>query len=342
VRVSGPAGPPSLLSASARSRTDRRQRLAAWGEAVVKRLRGLGLDVDGCDVDDSRAVFVPDGRLSLALDAGRVEVALELHRGDLVAPRARLEDAVRALELTAALEALPEQFTMGASSEARRDPAAQASSDGLRAMLDRADRLGCGLWLGWTLPREVAAAHAATLDEQLQDAVVALGEVLQLLSRAPEATPSTPRRGRRPQETRARKDDDREPDHRRAKARARERDREQEPESEVEPDAAAERDGAGPRLARPLNARPMLRAGRFRRPALGAEAGVEKGARVRVLEGAFRGKVGVVQALDGKGAARVMLGLLAVRIEVKDLATVSDGSARPRLASSHRRMPVRS
>ena len=324
-----------------RSRTDRRQRLAAWGEAVVKRLRGLGLDVDGCDVNESRAVFVPDGRLSLALDAGRVEVALELPRGDLVAPRARLEDAVRALELTAALEALPEQFTMGASAEARRDPAPQASSDGLRAMLDRADRLGCGLWLGWTLPREVAAAHAATLDEQLQDAVVALGEVLQLLSRAPEATPSTPRRGRRPEEARPRKDDDREPDHRRAKSRARERDRDHEHDAQVEPDAAAERDGA-PRLARPLHARPMLRAGRFRRPALGAEAGVEKGARVRVLEGAFRGKVGIVQALDGKGAARVMLGLLAVRIEVKDLATVSDGSARPRLASSHRRMPVRS
>ena len=317
---------------------------------MVKRLRGLGLDVEGCEVDHSRAVFVPDGRLSLALEAGRVEVALELPRGDLVAPRARLEDAVRALELTAALEALPEQFTIGAVSEARRDAAPEASSDGLRALLDRADRLGCGLWLGWTLPREVAAAHASTLDEQLQDAVVALGEVLQLLSRAPEATPSSPRRGRRPEPARGRKDDDREPDHRRAKVRARERDRDHslaplgragEPDAEVEPDAAAERDAGSPRLARSAHTRPMLRVGRFRRPTLGAD-GVEKGARVRVLEGAFRGKVGLVQALDGKGGARVMLGLLAVRIDVKDLATVSDGSARPRLASSHRRMPVRS
>jgi hypothetical protein len=65
--------------------------------------------------------------------------------------------------------------------------------------------------------------------------------------------------------------------------------------------------------------------------------GVEKGARVRVLEGPFAGKVGVVQDLDGKGGARVMLGLLAVRLAVKDLVTLLEGRARPLLSSSHRK-----
>jgi hypothetical protein len=318
---------------------------------VVKRLRALGLDVTGCEVEDARVTFVPDGRLALALDAGRLEVALELPQADLAGPRARLEDAVGALELTAALEGLPEQFTIGAVGEGRRDPAPQTSSDGLRALLDRAERLGCGLWLGWILPREVAAAHAATLDDQLQDAAVALGEVLLVLARPPEARPTVQRRARRDGD-RGRKDDDRERGPKRARAKTRERDRDQnggpqgdprkaEREPELEPETSAEREGSPARMPRPLHARPMLRAGRFRRPGAGPE-GVEKGARVRVLEGPFRGKTGVVQELDGNGGARVMLGLLAVRIEVKDLATASDGNGRPRLASSHRRMPVRS
>ena len=72
-------------------------------------------------------------------------------------------------------------------------------------------------------------------------------------------------------------------------------------------------------------------------------APVEKGTRVQVLAGPFRGKLGVVQELDGKGAARVMLGLLAARLEVKDLMAAAEGKERPALASSHRKpMGVRS
>ena len=72
-------------------------------------------------------------------------------------------------------------------------------------------------------------------------------------------------------------------------------------------------------------------------------APVDKGARVRVLEGPFAGKVGVVQELDGKGGARVMLGLLAVRLDVKDLVACAEGRERPLLSSSHRKpVPARS
>ncbi len=64
---------------------------------------------------------------------------------------------------------------------------------------------------------------------------------------------------------------------------------------------------------------------------------------MRVLEGPFSGKVGVIHELDGEGGARVMLGLLAVRLAVKDLAPCVEGRARPILSSSHRKpMPVRS
>ena len=51
----------------------------------------------------------------------------------------------------------------------------------------------------------------------------------------------------------------------------------------------------------------------------------EKGTRVQVLGGPFRGKMGVVQELDGKGAARVMLGLLATRVDVKELMAAAEG-----------------
>jgi ribosomal protein L24 len=64
---------------------------------------------------------------------------------------------------------------------------------------------------------------------------------------------------------------------------------------------------------------------------------------VQVLSGPFRGKVGVVQELDGRGAARVILGLLATRVDVKELIAAAEGKDRPALASSHRKpMGVRS
>jgi transcription antitermination factor NusG len=70
---------------------------------------------------------------------------------------------------------------------------------------------------------------------------------------------------------------------------------------------------------------------------------LEKGARVRVLEGPFAGRVGVVDEVDAKGSVRVMLGLLAVRLAVKNLAAFGEGRTRPVLSSSHRKpVPARS
>jgi hypothetical protein len=68
------------------------------------------------------------------------------------------------------------------------------------------------------------------------------------------------------------------------------------------------------------------------------KAAIERGSRVQVLDGPFLGKLGVVQELDGKGGARVMLGLLAAHLEVKDLAVAA--ARRPVLGSSHRRPTI--
>lgn len=83
---------------------------------------------------------------------------------------------------------------------------------------------------------------------------------------------------------------------------------------------------------------PKLSSGATRR--LRETAQIEKGSHVQVLHGPFAGKVGIVRELDGKGGARVLLGLLETRVDVADLEVDRDG--RPRLGTSHRRpMPIR-
>ena len=89
--MSRAAAPPiSLASVFARHpprKGEFRAWVRAWGERVVKRLRALGLEVDGCATEEERVVFVPDGRLSLVFCArSHVEVALQLPPRDLPGP----------------------------------------------------------------------------------------------------------------------------------------------------------------------------------------------------------------------------------------------------------------
>jgi transcription antitermination factor NusG len=69
-----------------------------------------------------------------------------------------------------------------------------------------------------------------------------------------------------------------------------------------------------------------------------AHSGIELGARVRVTDGPFSGKGGVVQELDAKGGARVKLGLLVVRFELEHLTPQAEARERPVLGTSHRKM----
>jgi hypothetical protein len=68
-----------------------------------------------------------------------------------------------------------------------------------------------------------------------------------------------------------------------------------------------------------------------------APKAIERGTHVRALAGPFAGQAGVVQELDGKGGARVLFGLLAARVELRDLAVKGKERGRPLLSSSHRK-----
>ncbi|MGZ3419902.1 MAG: KOW motif-containing protein [Polyangiales bacterium] len=72
------------------------------------------------------------------------------------------------------------------------------------------------------------------------------------------------------------------------------------------------------------------------------------GARVRVLAGPFEGKEAIIAELDGRGSARIRLGLLATRVFLRELDAVAETvipnapkrpkrASRPALGSSHRR-----
>jgi hypothetical protein len=304
--------------------------------------------------------------LALRLDSERVEVSIEVHAEAWVDTRnlrARLADPGRALELTAALEALPEQFSIGLAVDAERAQAQRATNDEVRALLDRVDAEKAPLWIGWSVPRDVVLTHTDLLDEQLEDAIVALGPLFKLVAWAPDndlvvlnrewdaarneraraheeaerdrAEWEARREGER--RTRAPRDDERAwRGARKASAPPSvDRDSEQTPPPPAVASGAS--DASQNPAAPPL--RPIARRA-ARVTEVDPSATVEKGARVQVLGGPFEGKVGVVQELDGKGGARVMLGLLAMRFEVKDLIVSAEGRDRPLLSSSHRRRPI--
>jgi hypothetical protein len=346
---------------------DLQRRMDAWAGGVVDRLADLGIDATILSTSQEREAPAPAVRLALrgasagatrlvlAMDGARVRAGLELPAVQARAARARLSDPARALELATALEALPEQFTMGASGDAASAEAPRATADDMRALLDRVERESATMWIGWSVPRELALEHAALLDEQLADSIVALAQIFALLGAdaADRAGPGGGRDarsggkgrrssgGHRGEASEPRREDEGRDRSRPARTRARGRDREREPEAEGEAEPEPVRDSPVPR--RVLDAKLPKRPGSRRRPWKGSPVVIERGARVHVLEGPFSGKVGVVHELDGKGGARVMLGLLAVRLEVGNLIPADEGRGRPRLSSSHRKpIPARS
>jgi hypothetical protein len=105
--------------------------------------------------------------------------------------------------------------------------------------------------------------------------------------------------------------------------------------------------------ARPPRTRLAQAARLFRRALPTARRGAKKrveltvGTRVRVLTGPFEGKEAVVAELDGRGGARIRLGLLATRVDVREVTATSEATIphknkarapkRGVLVSSHRR-----
>jgi hypothetical protein len=369
-------------TAAAHIRLSLWQRMVGWGRSVVRRLAALEIQAQLAPREESSGqsgrgtetqrlalqrgpeerMDPGEGRAQLALlvDAVQVEVALELPVSaslDLKNLRARLKDPERNLELCGALEALPEQFTAGLAAESG---AAASSLDGtaVLSLLDRSASTGRALRIGWTVPRVVAIVHSSLLDEQLEDAIVALATVYKLIAWAPDNDLLAGARvaiAARRERARSRADAEREhaswEERSRARRRARARSREDEAErpsvGKVETDGKRKREpvstSSPPRAPATKPGRPRLSvAARGPASEVDSRAPVERGARVRVLAGPFAGKVGIVQELDGKGRARVMLGLLATSLKVKDLVASDQRKGRPTLSSSHRKpLPAR-
>jgi hypothetical protein len=325
-------------------------------ERLLDRKRSLAAALED-PAPHQRHVF-----LALRVDAQKVEVSVELHPEawvDCRNLRAILGDPARTLGLTSALEALPDQFTIGLASDTERAPAAHATSDALRALGVRSEQEARSLWIGWTIPRDVAVTHAELLVDQLEDAIVALGPIEKIIAWAPDndlidlgseleaAKADRARIHEEAERERAQWQARRDRVGQEERARGRERSERvsgesdaagggaeevpsREPEREIEATSRARRAERKVPLPRILPRRPLV-------TEVDPTVPIEKGIRVQVLAGPFRGKVGVVQELDGKGAARVMLGLLATRVEVKDLMAAAEGKERPALASSHRK-----
>jgi len=332
-----------------------RRRMGRWARAVLGRLRKHGFEAAVRAKDRpgaQRVVFVTkgafglDGRAGLAfrIDPGGVEVGMDISPRSARSARAALADPARALELGTALGALPEQFEIVLVGDGVRLGAAGAKVDEVRALLSRADREERPLWIGWHVPRDVAVAHSALLDDQLEDAVVALAGIFLLLAGDGGGPRFGVRRrdGRRGRSASARRpDDERDGSEARAPAGSRRtRDAgidpaERDVEAEIERDATIQ----APRHPRSPDAGALLRASRRRNPKQRAASGrsIAPGSKVRVIDGPFAGKVGIVHEVDGKGGVRVMLGLLAVRVDLNNLASCGGERQRLRLSTSHRK-----
>ncbi|MCL2725766.1 MAG: hypothetical protein FWD69_15160 [Polyangiaceae bacterium] len=390
--------------AAAAQRRALRERIEAWARnLLVARLAQLGFAVEVVVPDEveqhlssrapraiaQRVILVRDAfarsevprtepefdplrshaYLALTIDSVHVEVSLEIcpeAEADVKNLRARLADPTELLELLTLFETLPVEFAIGVIGVPSFPRATAADGDELRALLDDSQRNGRPLWIGWSVKREIALAHAPVLDEQLADALVVLAHAYKLIAWAPDndliRAGRGPRRRARPRdEMRERVREERRASKRRSVRKGpvrvegtrREREDSRRPlllaeretvlsrrprSGEMHEDARAETGNARALPVRRPIMQTTLRA-RGARPAVSADSAVpiDKGTRVRVLRGPFANKIGVVEALDGKGRARVRLGLLAATLDRNDLVASTENS-RPLIRSSHRRL----
>ena len=340
--------------------------------------------------------------LALRLDSEKVEVSAQVHPDawvDFEAFRARLAEEQGAVAIVDAILALPEQFYFGISGR-EVQPVASISAESLSLIADRLRDEGAALWIGWSVPRELALEHAETLDEQLEDALVALAPVYQRLAWREDDDPAGLRetldrmRADVTQAAATRAEQDRKARVEKARVREEQTERSRERTKErvdydatrprptladlfkpgtpagsdkpalkppvaparsdrklPEPPAAMSHGKRPDRASKPRDAGRTRDAGKpapqhvVSRPrrapvaptAYVAGGSVEKGAEVRVLSGPFAGKIGVIGDVDGRGGARVLLGLLSTRLLVEQLEAVIEAKDRPSLQSSHRR-----
>ena len=200
-----------------------RERIEGWARLLTPRLAALGLAVEVVVPDEveqhlssgapraiaQRVLFVRDAYarsfvprtepeldplrshtyLALTIDSVHVAVSLEVcpeAEADVKNARARIADPTALLELTSLLESMPEEFAIGVIGVPSFPRAQSALADDIRALLDDSQRNRRPLWMGWSVKREIALAHADEIDELLADALVALAHVYKLLAWAPD------------------------------------------------------------------------------------------------------------------------------------------------------------
>ncbi len=309
-----------------------------WAEETTQTLRQAGLDVEN-------GVFLPDAdggvsvhfhrsavertalenferdrglagsgraRLGLILRTDMVVVGLELPEtaeGDRAYVDGWLKGDANALEtLSAQMASLPDEFVLVGDDPT---PCTRVSTDVLRATL--ADWIaGSSAWaLAWQLSREDALSHCDILGEQLKDAMVMLAGLFKRMTWSRQSNPRSSTHHQSPA------------------SRTWQKSRSPIVESLMKgaqrPRAMLSHRGFGPADSGP-------------EPEKARYGGFEQGQRVRATEGAFRGRVGVIMDFDGRGAARVLFGLLSTKVGVKQLEVLTDERERKTLQSSHTRL----
>ncbi len=248
--------------------------------------------------------------------------------------RQKLYDPSGALEISTILEGLPSSFRLGVHDEVE-ELASASSPDALRTTAQEAFERGLALELAWYSASEppvdptVAGAEAAAV----ADALVALATVGELFAWSDDnayVNPHVPAQGNEPSKRVV------------AEKRAREpvrRESWQESEAPAPELSPAEPPALPARAPVPFPRTP-LRSSSSSSTAAEAPHELVAGVRVQVAGGSFLGRLGVVQSVDvAKGQTRVLFGLLAASIASSDLVVVRAPGKRPRLSSSHRRLP---
>lgn len=196
-----------------------RERIATWAREVLPRFSELGIAMEVVVPDEveqhlssraprsiaQRVLFMRDAfarrpvprtepeddplrehaYLALTIDSVHVEVSLEIcpeAEADVKNLRARILDPTALLELTTLLETMPDEFAIGLIGVPLFPRASAASAEDFRALLDDSQRNRRPLWIGWSVKRELALAHANDLDDDLADALVALAHLYRLVA----------------------------------------------------------------------------------------------------------------------------------------------------------------
>lgn len=307
--------------------------------------------------------------LALRVDSAAVEVCFAVHpeaKVDVDNLRVRLQESedVLTAELMTALRALPEEFAVRLSAE-DGFAAGAATPELIRSMLERAAEGQVPLWIGWSIKRDTAVEHSAILDDQLEDAIVALAPIYRLVAWSRDNDQvGLDRRLQSVVEERAKAHAAAEAETEKWRAEKAEAQRRSQEEARARGDdrralpprrptldslfaglpkgsSASSKAAPAPKPAKPPHVKPAPAPPPVAlspvAPPPAAHTVFEKGDRVLVKNGPFAGKVGVMGEPDGKGGVRVMLGLLSAKLDLTDIDPVIEKGERPAIHSSHRK-----